>query len=466
MQKSNLNSTNREKELEKKDKKKKGFTQIIWLKDQWSKSKKEKDQQPMSPFLAFATEAMRLLEEEQHLQLQNREAVGGRATSSVAKVNSNREKELENKDKKKKGFHQIIWLKDQWRKSKKEKDQQPMSPFLAFTIEAVRLLEEEQQLQLQKNWAYLYLLRKCWENEGALERNREKELEKKDKKKKGFSQVIWLKDLWRKSKKEKDQQPMSPFLAFTTEAMRLLEEEQQLQLQKNWAYLSLLRKYRENERALGRNREKVLENKDKKKKGFPQIIWLKDQWRKSKKEKDQQPMSPFLAFTTEAMRLLEEEQHLQLQKNWAYLSLLRKYRENEGALERNREKELEKKDTKKKAFPQIIWLKDQWRKSMKEKDQQPMSPFLAFTTEAMRLLEKEKHLQLQKFKVEPQLLNYDSYRENREKELEMKDKKKKGFPQIIWLKDQWRKSKEEKDQQPMSPFLVFITEAMRLLVDE
>ncbi|CAL5334826.1 unnamed protein product [Camellia sinensis] len=47
--------------------------------------------------------------------------------------------------------------------------------------------------------------------------------------------------------------------------------------------------------------------KDKKKKGFPQIIWLKDQWRKSKKEKDQQPMSPFLAFTTEAMRLLEKE---------------------------------------------------------------------------------------------------------------------------------------------------------------
>ncbi|XP_028086521.1 auxilin-related protein 2-like [Camellia sinensis] len=62
------------------------------------------------------------------------------------------------------------------------------------------------------------------------------------------------------------------------------------------------------------NREKELEKKDKKKKGFPQIIWLKDQWRKSKKERDQQPMSPFLAFTTDAMRLLEEEQHLQLKK--------------------------------------------------------------------------------------------------------------------------------------------------------
>ncbi|KAF5953869.1 hypothetical protein HYC85_006725 [Camellia sinensis] len=62
------------------------------------------------------------------------------------------------------------------------------------------------------------------------------------------------------------------------------------------------------------NREKELEKKDKKKKGCPQITWLKDQWRKSKKEKDQQPMSPFLAFPTEAMRLLEEEQYLQLKK--------------------------------------------------------------------------------------------------------------------------------------------------------
>ncbi|CAL5334855.1 unnamed protein product [Camellia sinensis] len=56
-----------------------------------------------------------------------------------------------------------------------------------------------------------------------------------------------------------------------------------------------------------------LEKKDKKK-GCPQITWLKDHWRKSKKEKDQQPMSAFLAFTTEAMKLLEEEQYLQLKK--------------------------------------------------------------------------------------------------------------------------------------------------------
>ncbi|KAF5953863.1 hypothetical protein HYC85_006719 [Camellia sinensis] len=60
--------------------------------------------------------------------------------------------------------------------------------------------------------------------------------------------------------------------------------------------------------------ERELEKKDKKKKGCPQIIWLKDHWRKSKKEKDQQPMSAFLAFTTEAMKLLEEEQYLQLKK--------------------------------------------------------------------------------------------------------------------------------------------------------
>ncbi|XP_028100386.1 DNA ligase 1-like, partial [Camellia sinensis] len=209
-------------------------------------------------------------------------------------------------------------------------------------------------------------------------KNREKELEKKDKKKKGAPQIIRLKHQWRKSKKEKDQQPMSPFLAFTTEAMRLLEEEKHLHLQKNWACLSLLRKYRENERALERNREKDLEKKDKKKKGFPQIIWLKDQWRKSKKEKDQQPMSPFSASTTEAVRVLEEEHHLQLQK-----------------VNSNREKELKKKDKKKKGFPQIIWLIDQWRKSKKEKDQQPMSPFLASTTKAMRLLEEEQHHQLQ-----------------------------------------------------------------------
>ncbi|XP_028093076.1 uncharacterized protein LOC114293238 [Camellia sinensis] len=42
----------------------------------------------------------------------------------------------------------------------------------------------------------------------------------------------------------------------------------------------------------------------------------------------------------------------------------------------NREKDLEKKDGKKKCFPQ-------WRKSKKEKDQQPMSPYLA-----LRLLEE------------------------------------------------------------------------------
>ncbi|GMP50610.1 hypothetical protein CsSME_00017159 [Camellia sinensis var. sinensis] len=59
--------------------------------------------------------------------------------------------------------------------------------------------------------------------------------------------------------------------------------------------------------------ERELEKKDKKK-GCPQITWLKDHWRKSKKEKDQQPMSAFLAFTTEAMKLLEEEQYLQLKK--------------------------------------------------------------------------------------------------------------------------------------------------------
>ncbi|KAF5953837.1 hypothetical protein HYC85_006693 [Camellia sinensis] len=52
-------------------------------------------------------------------------------------------------------------------------------------------------------------------------------------------------------------------------------------------------------------------------------------------------------------------------------------------------------------------------------------------------------------------------KQNREKELEKKDEKKKCFPQIIWLKDQWRKSKKEKDQQPMSPYL-----ALRLLGDE
>ncbi|CAL5358715.1 unnamed protein product [Camellia sinensis] len=57
------------------------------------------------------------------------------------------------------------------------------------------------------------------------------------------------------------------------------------------------------------NREKVLEKKDKKKKGCPQILWLKDQWRKSKKEKDQQPMFAFLAFTIKAMKLLEEKQY-------------------------------------------------------------------------------------------------------------------------------------------------------------
>ncbi|KAI8026572.1 High mobility group B protein 13 [Camellia lanceoleosa] len=48
----------------------------------------------------------------------------------------------------------------------------------------------------------------------------------------------------------------------------------------------------------------------------PYILWLKDQWRKSRKEKDplkpKQPMSAFFAFTTEAMKLLEEEQYLQL----------------------------------------------------------------------------------------------------------------------------------------------------------
>ncbi|CAL5439715.1 unnamed protein product [Camellia sinensis] len=56
------------------------------------------------------------------------------------------------------------------------------------------------------------------------------------------------------------------------------------------------------------NRKKELEKKDNKKKGCPQILWLKDQWRKSKKEKDQQPVFAFLAFTTKAMKLLEEKQ--------------------------------------------------------------------------------------------------------------------------------------------------------------
>ncbi|XP_028126148.1 trichohyalin-like, partial [Camellia sinensis] len=444
-----------EKELEKKDKKKKGFPQIIWLKDQWRKSKKEKDQQAMSPFLAFTTEAMRLLEEEPHLQLTKKKEDPLKPKTSMEEETSkearlrNREKELEKKDKTKKGFPQIIWLKDQRRKGKKEKDQEPMSPYLAFTTESMRLLEEEQHLQLTK----------------------EKELEKKDKKKKGFPQIIWLKDQWRKSKKEKDQQAMSPFLAFTTEAMRLKKKDP-LKLKTSMVEETSME-------ARIRNREKELEKKDKTKKGFPQIIWLKDQRRKSNKENDQEPMSPSLAFTKESMRLLEEEQHLQLTKgkkrsietediygeediyggqaqvlfifvrNWTYLSLLRKCRENEGALERNREKELEKKDKKKKGFPQILWLKNQWRKSKKEKDQQPMSSFLAFTTEGMRQLEEEQHLQLKK-----------------EKELEKKDKKKKGLPQIIWLKDQWRKSKKEKEQQPMSPFLTFTTEAMRLLEEE
>ncbi|CAL5389510.1 unnamed protein product [Camellia sinensis] len=52
----------------------------------------------------------------------------------------------------------------------------------------------------------------------------------------------------------------------------------------------------------------------------------------------------------------------------------------------NREKDLEKKDGKKKCFPQ-------WRKSKKEKDQQPMSPYLA-----LRLLEEE---QLKRKKEDP-----------------------------------------------------------------
>ncbi|KAL7206702.1 hypothetical protein ACSBR2_019423 [Camellia fascicularis] len=48
----------------------------------------------------------------------------------------------------------------------------------------------------------------------------------------------------------------------------------------------------------------------------PYILWLKDQWRKSRKENDllkpKQPMFAFSAFTIEAMKLLEEEQYLQL----------------------------------------------------------------------------------------------------------------------------------------------------------
>ncbi|GMP50460.1 hypothetical protein CsSME_00017070 [Camellia sinensis var. sinensis] len=55
----------------------------------------------------------------------------------------------------------------------------------------------------------------------------------------------------------------------------------------------------------------------------------------------------------------------------------------------NREKDLEKKDEKKKCFPQ-------WRKSKKEKDQQPMSPYLA-----LRLLEEEQLKRKKKDPLEP-----------------------------------------------------------------
>ncbi|KAF5953845.1 hypothetical protein HYC85_006701 [Camellia sinensis] len=56
-----------------------------------------------------------------------------------AKQNSKQKKELEKKDEKKKCF-------PQWRKSKKEKDQQPMSPYLAL-----RLLEDEQLKKKKKD---------------------------------------------------------------------------------------------------------------------------------------------------------------------------------------------------------------------------------------------------------------------------------------------------------------------------
>ncbi|CAL5389551.1 unnamed protein product [Camellia sinensis] len=112
---------------------------------------------------------------------------------------------------------------------------------------------------------------------------------------------------------EKEQ--IEELLKAREETLKMKEEEleaRRKEREKLQTVLKKLQKMKEFKPTM--NREKELEKKDKKKKGFPQIIWLKDQWGKSKKEKDQQPMSPFLAFTTEAMRLLEEEQHLQLKK--------------------------------------------------------------------------------------------------------------------------------------------------------
>ncbi|XP_028090301.1 high mobility group B protein 6-like [Camellia sinensis] len=97
------------------------------------------------------------------------------------------------------------------------------------------------------------------------------------------------------------------------ETLKMKEEEleargkEREKLQKE---LKKLQKMKEFKPTMNRERAR----KERQKKGCPQITWLKDHWRKSKKEKDQQPMSAFLAFTTEAMKLLEEEQYLQLKE--------------------------------------------------------------------------------------------------------------------------------------------------------
>ncbi|XP_028106185.1 high mobility group B protein 6-like [Camellia sinensis] len=255
--------------------------------------------QPVSASLAFTTEAMKLLEEEQLLQLNKKEKDPLQPKQPMAAFFMFRnERRVESKS----GWesHRIRFFPrfvtptssaassapTVERKIRREKvtvmifdlhhfdlhslsPHQPMSASLAFTIEARKLLEEKQFLQLNKKekdpskpkqpMSPFFMFR----NERRVESKSGWEVVEKwnnmiEKQKKPYEKIA-------KQNMENwsPHQPMSASLAFTIEAMKLLEEEQFLQLNNLSPH---------------------------------------------------QPMSASLAFTTEAMKLLEEEQFLQLNK--------------------------------------------------------------------------------------------------------------------------------------------------------
>ncbi|CAL5373484.1 unnamed protein product [Camellia sinensis] len=113
----------------------------------------------------------------------------------------------------------------------------------------------------------------------------------------------------KKAKKARTKAKQQQNQSFEKELQEMQEKLQQLRIEKEQT--EELLKAREDTLKM---KEEELEARRKEREKLQTELKKLQKMKEFKPTMDQQPMSPFLAFTAESMRLLEEEQHLQLKK--------------------------------------------------------------------------------------------------------------------------------------------------------